>query len=44
MRKSNKGIYIIGNDLKFDNSKYPSDRYDRDYIFQKDIYYQLEKC
>lgn len=29
MKKSNNGIYIIGSDLKFDNSKYPNDRYDR---------------
>lgn len=35
MRKSNKGIYIIGNDLKFDNSKYPSDRYDRELYIPK---------
>ena len=29
MEKSNNGIYIIGDSLKFDNSKYPNDRYDR---------------
>ena len=30
MEKSNNGIYIIGDSLKFDNSKYPNDRYDRE--------------
>ena len=29
MEKNNNGIYIIGGSLKFDNSKYPNDRYDR---------------
>lgn len=27
--KTNNGIYIIGDDLKYDNSKYPNDKYDR---------------
>lgn len=29
MEKNNNGIYIIGGSLKFDNSKYQNDRYDR---------------
>lgn len=35
MRKNNDGIYIIGNSLKFDNSKYPNDRYDRELYIPK---------
>lgn len=35
MKKSSTGIYIIGDDLKFDNSKYPNDKYDRNLYIPK---------
>lgn len=35
MENSSKGIYIIGDSLKFDNSKYPQDKYDRELYIPK---------
>lgn len=33
--KKNDGIYIIGDDRKFDNSKHPNDKYDRNLYIPK---------
>lgn len=33
--KSNNGIYIIGDSIKFDNSQHPGDKYDRELYIPK---------
>lgn len=43
MLKGTDGIYIIGDSLKFDSSKYPNDRYDKELYIPKGYNYHLQK-